>query len=207
MAVYEHLLNDAPEIALEEGSMHFEERSAVHVSLRRLAERLDRAGIPYALAGAMGLFLHGYRRFTEDVDVLVKKEDLARIHEALIGLGYRPLFAGSKNVRDVESGVRIEFLLSGEFPGDGKPKPVAFPAPADASTVINGLKCVRLDKMIELKLASGMTNPGRLKDLADVQETIRVLGLPRDFSQRLDPYVREKYGELWAAVQDTSPEE
>ena len=34
-----------------------------------------------------------------------------------------------------------------------------------------------LPKLIELKLASGMTAPGRLKDLADVQELIWTLEL------------------------------
>jgi hypothetical protein len=50
---------------------------------------------------------------------------------------------------------------------------------------------------VELKLASGMTNPGRLKDLADVQELIRLLGLPADFAAQLQPFVAEKYGDLW----------
>jgi len=45
-----------------------------------------------------------------------------------------------------------------------------------------------------------MTNPGRLKDLADVQELIRVLKLPADFSDQLNPFVRGRYSELWEAV-------
>ena len=50
-----------------------------------------------------------------------------------------------------------------------------------------------------------MTNPGRLKDLADVQELIRVLHLPADFSHQLDTYVRDKFAELWQSIQeDTS---
>jgi hypothetical protein len=57
-----------------------------------------------------------------------------------------------------------------------------------------------LPTLIELKLASGMTNPGRLKDLADVQELIRVLKLPADFSDQLNPFVRGRYSELWEAV-------
>ena len=75
------------------------------------------------------MFQHGYRRFTEDVDLLVTREGLKEIHRKLEGLGYLPPFQGSKNLRDTEHGVKIEFLVTGEFPGDGKPKPVAFPAP------------------------------------------------------------------------------
>jgi hypothetical protein len=55
--------------------------------------------------------------------------------------------------------------------------------------------------LIELKLASGMTAPHRLKDLADVQELIRVTSLSRELADQLDPYVRAKYLELWEAVQ------
>ena len=72
---------------------------------------------------------HGFRRLTDDVDILVTREGLKTIHEQLEGLGYVPPFTGSKNLRDTEYGVRIEFLIAGEFPGDGKPKPVAFPDP------------------------------------------------------------------------------
>ena len=46
-----------------------------------------------------------------------------------------------------------------------------------------------------------MTAPGRLKDLADVQELIRLLHLPADLAEQLQPFVRAKYMELWQAVQ------
>jgi hypothetical protein len=43
--------------------------------------------------------------------------------------------------------------------------------------VIDGIKTVILEKLIELKLASGMTAADRLKDLADVQELIKTKSL------------------------------
>ena len=145
----------------------------------------------------MALFHHGVRRFTEDVDILVTKPDLKRIHEELAGLGYLPPHRHSKHLRDTELGVRIEFLTTGEYPGDGKPKPVVFPEPAEASTLSDGISYIDLPKLVELKLASGMTNTGRLRDLADVLELIKLLNLPAEFAQQLDPYVRDKYAELW----------
>jgi hypothetical protein len=51
-----------------------------------------------------------------------------------------------------------------------------------------------------LKLASGMTNAGRIKDLGDVQELIKSLRLPRGFAERLNPYVRAKFVELWDGI-------
>ncbi len=206
MVKYEQLLDRDLEWALREGSMHFEEKSAVHNALRKITRRLKELGIPYAVAGAMAMFLHGYRRFTEDVDLLVTPEGLQVIHQKLEGLGYLPPFGGSKQLRDAESGVRIEFLVTGGFPGDGKPKPVSFPEPGESAVEIQGVSCLKLPKLIELKLASGMTNPARLKDLADVQELIHALALPADLANQLDPFVRDKYRELWAAVRDNPHE-
>jgi len=154
--------------------MHFEKQSAVFQTLDKLTRRLDEAGVPYAVVGGMAMFLHGYRRFTEDVDVLVTRAGLDAAHAKLEGLGYVLPFTGSKNLRDAETGVRVEFLVTGGYPGDGKPKPVSFPDPADVAVELDGKKVLRLATLVELKLASG-TSPLRLKDVADVQEMIRTL--------------------------------
>jgi hypothetical protein len=126
------------------------------------------------------------------------------IHAKLEGLGYIPPFSGSKNLRDAEHGVRIEFLIAGEFPGDGKPKPVAFPEPNDACVAIDGIRFLSLSKLVELKLASGMTGGvHRMKDFADVVALIEARRLSAEFATELNPYVRDKYLELWHGVQDS----
>jgi hypothetical protein len=206
MVSYEKLLDSDVDWALREGSMHFEGDSAVHKALRKIVGRLEEMGIPYALVGGMAMFLHGFRRFTDDVDILVTREGLAEVHQQLEGLGYVPPFAGSKQLRDAEHGVRIEFLVTGNYPGDGKPKPVAFPDPRDATITIGGIRCLQLPKLIELKLASGMTNPGRLSDLGDVQKLITTLDLAEDLASQLNPFVRDKYIELWNAVRQNPQE-
>jgi hypothetical protein len=202
MIAYEQRLKQDAWWAFQEGSMHFEQAGAVHKTLVKIAQRLDELSIPYAIAGSMALFFHGYRRFTEDVDILVTREGLQEIHARLEGLGYLPPFEGSKNLRDTESGVRIEFLVAGDYPGDGKPKPVAFPKPDVAGEVIAGMCCLRLAPLVELKLASG-TTPGRRKDLGDVQELIRLLHLPEDFAMQLNAAVQALYRELWREVQNS----
>ncbi len=100
--------------------------------------------------------------------------------------------------------MRIEFLVAGDYPGDGKPKPVAFPNPEGVSEVIEGVRCLRLPQLVELKLASG-TAPGRRKDLGDVQELIRLLHLPEDFALKINPAVQALYHELWREVQNSPP--
>ena len=50
-----------------------------------------------------------------------------------------------------------------------------------------------------------MTAPDRLKDLADVQELIKVRRLDADFAARLHPYVQEQYLKLYKAVAESTP--
>lgn len=175
--------------------------SDVHQALERLVAALDDAGLPYALIGAMALNEYGYRRMTEDVDVLLSRESLAAFKQAHLGRGYVEKFAGSKGMRDTAAGVNIDVVLAGDYPGDGKPKPVRFPDPATAAVRGERVALLPLELLIELKLASGMSAPHRLRDLADVLELIRARALPQEFSERLDPYVRDKFRELWQAAQ------
>lgn len=197
---YEQRLDLDARWALIEGSRFFEGQGSVHEALRKITARLDELGIRYAIVGGMALFEHGYRRFTEDIDILVTQRDLKTIHEKLEGRGYLPPFPKAKNLRDTEFGVRIEFLVAGQFPGDGKPKPIAFPDPAEVAELRAGIRCLNLPTLIELKLASGMTDPGRQKDLADVIELVKILDLPEDFAGKLHSFVQSRYIELWRAV-------
>ena len=174
----------------------------VQKALEKLARALDAEAIPYAIVGAMALNEFGYQRTTSDVDVLLTPDGLARFKAHVIGRGYVEKFPGSRGLRDPEFGVDIDVVLTGGFPGDGKPKPVMFPDPAVAALRGARVALLPLPLLIELKLASGMTAPHRLKDLADVQELIRIKRLPRELADELHEYVREKYLELWQSMQD-----
>lgn len=181
-------------------------QSEVHQALKRLVDALRELAVPHAIVGAMALNEYGYRRVTEDVDVLLTREGLAAFKRAYLGKGWVEKFAGSRGMRDTVSGVDIDVLLTGDYPGDGKPKPVQFPDPADGDTRGGVIPLLPLERLIELKLASGMTAPHRLRDLADVLELIRILQLPDRYAQNLDPYVRAKFAELWQAAQSNDPE-
>ena len=176
-------------------------QAPVQQALTKIAALLEQAGIPYALVGAMALNEHGYERVTTDVDLLLTTEGLAEFKQRHSGRGYADKFPGSRGFRDTEHGVQIDVVIAGEFPGDGKPKPVAFPDPAAVALRGPRLRVLPLARLLELKLASGMTAPHRLRDLADVLEVIRVRNLPQEFGDQLAPFVRDKYRELWAAAQ------
>jgi len=202
---YEQRLQEGFGTVLREASEFFMCRGDVYRTLQRLAERLDREGIPYALIGGMALAQHGFVRMTQDVDILLTAEGLEAFRARCVGRGYVLAFPDAqKTFRDTETGVRIEVITTGEYPGDGLPKPVAFPTPDEATEEREGIRVVNLEKLIELKLASGLTPPHRLRDLADVQDLIEALQLPLALADELDPSVREKYIELWE--QSRSPD-
>jgi hypothetical protein len=185
---------------LEEAEAYFMGEGGVHNAAAAIAGRLADAGIDYAIAGGIALGEHGFKRLTVDVDVLIRREDLARFKAEWLGRGYVDVRPGGRAVRDTINNVKIDFLLSGDFPGDGKPKPVAFPDPREAAVAGGRYRVLSLARLVEMKLASGMTAPHRLQDLADVLRLIRAGDLPRDFAARIDPYVREKFDELWLAA-------
>ena len=190
--------------AYAEGQRYFMGEGTINKTLTRLASDLEQRGIDYMVIGAIALLAHGYPRFTEDIDLVMTSEGLQKFHDELVGLGYTPAFSGAKKrLRSTTDDVSIEVMTTGEFPGDGKPKPVSMPRPDEASIEIDGIKFVTLEKLIELKLASGMSASDRLKDLADVQELIKIKRLNADFALKLDPYVRAKYLELEEAVRNS----
>jgi hypothetical protein len=197
---YEHLLRRGGDRMLREASAYFAGEGRLYGALRRLTQRLNAEGIPYALLGGLALAEHGYPRLTEDIDLLLTPSGLERFRQRLVGLGYRPAFSGAeKTFRDTETGVRIEIVTTGEYPGDGLPKPVAFPDPTTPGMTveIDGIRVVTLEKLIELKLASGMSASHRLRDLADVQDLIARLRLPLALADQLDPSVQAAYRDLW----------
>jgi hypothetical protein len=83
----------------------------------------------------------------------------------------------------------------------GRPKPVCFPNPALLPRSETSPRVLDLRTLIELKLASGMSSPDRLQDLADVLSLVRANRLAESFADTLDDSVREKFRELWNAAQ------
>lgn len=195
---------------LRESENFFVGRGAVHTTLRSLVDRLAEESISYAIVGGMALNLFGFVRQTVDVDILLTKEGLEKFRKRFVGRGYVPAFPGAaKAFRDADTGVRIDFLTAGEYPGDGKPKAVAFPDPNSSAIDRGPYRVINLEKLIDLKLASGLSAPHRMGDLVDVQRLVEALHLPLDLDAKLDPSVRAEFRRLWELAQhaDDGPQE
>lgn len=178
----------------------------VQRAIAKLARLLEDEGIPYAVIGAMALNEYGYRRATVDVDLLLTRQGLETLKARVLGRGYVEKFPGSRGLRDTEHGVPIDVVLAGEYPGDGRPKAVRFPDPAEVAVRGARVALLPLTMLVELKLASGMSAAHRLRDLADVLELIRAASLPEALADSLDSSVRDKYRELWQAAQSREAE-
>lgn len=203
---YEVRMKDGTEFWLREASDFFYHSGGVYRALKLLTTALDLAGIPYAIAGALALGPQGFVRVTVDIDILLTREGLEQFHQKLVGKGYRPSFEGArKRLRCTQTGVKIDVLITGEYPGDGQPKPVVFPDPSEASFAHDGIRYIRLDKLIELKLASGISAQHRGRDLVDIQDLIKEAQLTLDLAEKLDPSVRDAYRDLWRKAQIIDP--
>jgi hypothetical protein len=197
-------ITSADEI-LREVDEFFMKAGPVHETLRKLAERLSKEKIEYAVIDGMALALHGFVRPTQDIDLLMTTEGLGSFHEQMVGRGYVLAFRGArKHFRDAETGVPIEIITAGEYPGDGKPKAIAFPDPSEISIEVGQYCVAGIEKLIELKLASAISaEHRRLRDMADVQQLIETLDLPLELKQSLDASVRSDYERLWQLAQES----
>jgi len=130
----------------ERAAQFFMKTSDVHTTLRDLADGLKDARIDYAVIGGMSLNLHGFERMTIDVDLLMTQENLVRFRNEIVGPGYSPAFEGAKKrFKSTRTGVPVGIIASGEYPGDARPKPVAFSDPKSASEEVGGIKVISVD--------------------------------------------------------------
>jgi hypothetical protein len=173
---------------LKEIGMFFQKRSPQHQAMARLARRLKKAGIPYAIIGAMAVNAHGAERTTKDVDVLLTPDGLERFRQEFVGEDYEPVEGRPRRFLERKSGVAVDFLVTGRFPGSGKPGPLAFPDPTEASQEIEKIRVLTLPQLIQLKLAAR-----RFYDFGDVVFLIRTHNLEESFLQQLHPSVHSDF--------------
>src|SRR5579871_4340566 len=174
--------------SIKDVEMFFQKNDPVHKTMRRIIKDLEKANIPYALMGGMAVNLHGYRRTTNDVDALLTPEGLAEFKKRFVPKHYEPVAGRSRRFRDCKNQVIVDFLVTGLFPGSGKPGPIVFPDPVAVRTVREGMQVIDLQVLIELKLAAR-----RHQDFADVISLIRTHQLDESFRERLHPSVRGDY--------------
>jgi hypothetical protein len=165
--------------------MFFQGTDAVHQTMRRVSDALAAAGIPYAIVGGMAVNAHGHRRTTGDVDFLLTAAGLDAFRLLLAAGGFEQVSGRARRFLDVANSITFDILVTGLFPGSGRPGPIAYPDPADVSAEVEGRRVVNLATLVQLKLAAR-----RHKDFGDVVDLIRVQNLDESFLDQLHPSVR-----------------
>jgi hypothetical protein len=156
---------------------------------------LSRQGIDHAIVGGVAVCLHGYRRNTVDLDLLIRPDDMARLRSVLEAEGFAWI-AGANEFRSA-SGVAIQCVVAGEREGPGQE--AVFPSPSDARhvTMIEGLPALSLAQLVQAKLACGLGDLRRThKDFADVVELIAIHRLDGSFARFLHKSVRKEFRQL-----------
>jgi hypothetical protein len=80
----------------------------------RVVDVLADAGIEYALCGGVAVAFHGYARFTRDIDLLVRAEDLSAVKRALAPIGFKleagpiPFDAGTPRERVIHRVSKVD---------------------------------------------------------------------------------------------------
>lgn len=178
-------------------------RMLANESLWDVAERthelLANEGIAHAIVGGVAVCLHGYRRNTVDLDLLLASDETDAFRAALEA-GQFEWKARQREFRS-PSGIAVQALIAGESAGKGQSVLLPDPNDARAVTVIEGLPVLTLKKLIEVKLACGLGDLRRThKDFADVVELIAANRLDKSFVRYLHPSVRAEFKELAGRV-------
>src|SRR5271170_452573 len=102
---------------LKEVGMFFQKRSPQHQAMRRLARRLKKADISYAVLGGMAVNAHGAERTTKDLDILLTPAGLERFRQEFVDDVYQQVEGRPRRFVERQSGVMVDCLVTGLYPG------------------------------------------------------------------------------------------
>ncbi|MBS0462059.1 MAG: nucleotidyltransferase family protein [Proteobacteria bacterium] len=142
----------------------------------RLAEQLREAvsafgkrGIAVALIGGLALAAHHVVRGTRDVDFLGDGDDGDRLHEVLLGLGYRCIHRSADAANYVRGDEGLDLLYA------HRPEARRILAQAqERHTSMGILRVVGAEGLIAFKLQGYVNDALRLRDLDDIRQLLRV---------------------------------
>lgn len=162
---------------------------------RAVHAALEAAGTPHAILGGVAVCLHGYRRNTVDVDLVIRGSDAEAVKSALLAAGF-DWDIERKEFRS-PAGVIIQFVYAGDRAGAGSEVLLPDPLEAASVTLVEDLPVLTLARLIESKIACGQGTMRRThRDFADVIELIAAHDLSRSFARYLHKSVRQSFREL-----------
>lgn len=192
------------DFGLREGDRHFCGKGVVWDTARRFIQSLRNHKHETVLVGDLAMFLHGYRRVSSIVEVIVTKETLDFIRSNWEALGVSFAFPTANFVRDSVTHVKIKLHLAGNSRTREAPH-VFLPTPDECRMEVEQFPVIQLIPLIDMRLAIGLEEKSLEREAVDVIEMIRVLRLPRELMEKLNPIVQHKYLEYWSCLNVPPP--
>lgn len=164
----------------------------------RAARALEKAGVPYAVVGgnAVAAWVSSVDelavRFTQDVDILVSRDDLAAAVQAMAEDGFVHRHAAGVDFfldgADAKARDAVHVVFAGE-----KVRPeYALPAPGvDGCQTVGGVRVLPLESLVRMKLTSF-----RRKDQVHLLDLIQVGLVDAAWPERLPPELAARLREL-----------
>ncbi|OGX27775.1 MAG: hypothetical protein A3D10_02810 [Omnitrophica WOR_2 bacterium RIFCSPHIGHO2_02_FULL_48_11] len=157
-----------------------------------LLENFEKQGVCYALMGGFALHAAGYTRATQDIDILILKEDMPKVKKLLLSLGYE-LLHESADVSNFKGALtelgQIDFLHAHRHYTKNMLKR------AQECGILNNKLTVKVlipEDIIGLKVQAMANDPARhTQDSADIE---KLLKLHKD---RLDLKLLKEYFALF----------
>lgn len=142
---------------------------------RRLRDTVDAP-----VLGGIAVILHGYARTTTDLDLYTPDRKATDVQLRAAGARW-----DTDKREHVLDHVRIHTVT-----------PTDAGHVVQGTSIIDGVRVVSLKDLIAIKLLCGLGNFGRTKDVADVEELIRILPLDKRFAGKLPTAVRAPFKDL-----------
>ena len=167
--------------------------------LERTVATLTEAGIPFAIVGGMAVRAwvaqadEAAVRTTRDVDIMIDRDDLPAVIEAMEAAGFRHRHVKSIDMfldgPDAKARDAVHILFAGEPVRSDDPVP---PPNLSETTTINGQPAVNLDALVRMKL-----NAFRRKDQMHLIDMIDVELIDRSWVDRYPPPLARRLRELF----------
>jgi hypothetical protein len=165
--------------------------------LKRSTKALEEAGVPYAVVGGNAVAAwvsevdESAARNTQDVDILLRREDLEKATVALEKVGFIHKTGAGITMFVDGPGAKARDAVHVIFANEKVRPEYEFPAPDVASSVIksNNMRVLALEDLVRMKLTSH-----RLKDRVHIQDLAFVELIDSKMVGRMD-------GELGARLQ------
>ena len=160
--------------------------------MTRAAALLDEAGVNYQVTGGMAVYLHVdpidplHARLTRDVDVCVRRDDLAKIIE-LAGK-HRFQFTGVDTLLDLyepKAHSAVHFVFTGELV---RANELAVVPDIDRPNQFDQFKIAPVSALLTMKLTSN-----RFKDMAHIRDMLNVGLITAEMEAELPPPLRERF--------------